>query len=471
MQFRALTEELLPTLKTEGPMYAYSSEDVKLTIESGDKNQMREISQHFFTVSGIYKRLIYLFAAMPKFYTLVIPHFFTEKVPENKMMKDFVQALDFVDNLNINLIFPLINLSVFKYGIYYGYLRDDKDPTVIQTLPLAYCRSRYKKDNRYTVELNLTYFDREFVTTEEKTQAIKQYPKEIQKEYNRYKSGSTSGADKEWVILDLDRAICFKMPDEIPFFLPIIIDLIELREAKNIELSKDKLELFQLLVQKIPFDKEGNPVFDLPEAKEFHKNALKMLQHNQGIDVLTTFAEMDILNIKEARQVQKDNLLKTERSVFNEAGISKMLFAAESNISLQHSITTNESVLAFLWPQYSDWLTHATNFTIKRNNKYAFEVWFPPVTIFNEKELQERYIKQATFGYAKLLPGIMTGMKQSSILNLMKFENDYLKLNDMMEPLKSSHTQSGESGRPDKPDEKKVDDTIDNENEGSQGGE
>jgi hypothetical protein len=452
-------------------MYAYSSEDVKDIIASGDKAQMREVSEHFFTVSGIYKRLIYLFAAMPKFYTLIIPHFYTEKVPENKMMKDFVEALQFVDNLNVSLIFPLINLSIFKFGIYYGYLRDDKDPIVIQTLPAGYCRSRYKKDNRYVVELNLTYFDREFRTTEEKNQALKQYPRDIQKEYNKYKSGKTSGMDKEWIILDLDRSVCFKMPDEIPFFLPIIIDLIELREAKNIELSKDKLELFQLLVQKIPFDKEGNPVFDLPEARELHKNVLKMLQHNQGIDVLTTFADTDILNIKEARQVQKDNLLKTERSVFNEAGVSKMLFAAESNISLQHSIITNESILAFLWPQYSDWLTHATNFVTKHNTKYSFEVWLPPVTIFNTQQLQENYIKQATFGYAKLLPGIMSGMKQSSLLNLMKFENDYLKLNDMMEPLKSSHTQSGDPGRPSKPDEEKTDDTIDNENEGSQGGE
>jgi hypothetical protein len=453
-------------------MYHFTTEDVNSAIQMGDKGRMQEISQYFFSISGIYKRLVYLFATMPKFYTLVVPHLLAEKVPEKKIMKDFSDALEFIDDLNVSLTFPSINLSVFKNGVYYGYLRADKQKPVIQTLPLGYCRSRFKKDNRYTVEFNLNYFDREFRDTAKKNEALKQFPKEFQKHYNSYKGGKTSGTEKEWVLLDPDYSICFKLPDEAPFFLPIIIDLIELRGAKDVELSRDKLELFQLLIQRMPFDKEGNPIFDIFEARELHNNVLKMLQHNQGIDVLTTFAETEMLNIKEARQTQKDNLLKSERSVFNEAGVSKMLFAAEANISLGYSIINNESIFNFLWPLYSDWLSHAVNLITKKNARYYFEVWMPPVTIFNEKDMEERYRKQATFGYAKLLPGIMTGIKQGTLLNLMKFENDYLKLNDMMEPLKSSHTQSGgESGRPSKPDEEKTDDTIDNENEGSQGGE
>ncbi len=470
-----MAEDLLPNFKKQEPMYDFTSSDVKAAIQIGDKERMKEISNYFFTISGIYRRLVLLFTYMPKFYTLTIPHMIKDKVSQSKLMKDFYETLEFVDNLNVSLIFPQINLSVFKDGVYYGYLRVDKDKSVIQSLPIKYCRTRYKKDNRYTVEFNLNYFDREFTSQLERTTALKQFPKEFQKEYNRFKSGTTSGADKEWVLLDPDYAICFKMPDEMPFFLPIIIDLIELRAAKDIELSKDKLELFQLLVQRIPFDKEGKPVFDLPEAREMHKNMVTMLQNNEGIDVLTTFAETDILNIKEARQVQKDNLLKSERSVFNEAGVSKMLFAAEGNIALTNSILNNEGVLSLILPQYMDWLTHAANLVGRSNSSYYFEVWMPNVTIFNEKEMEERYRKQATFGYAKLLPGILTGMKQSSLLNLMKFENDYLKLNDIMEPLKSSHTQSGkegkEPGRPQKPEEEKEDETIENENEGHQGGE
>lgn len=434
---------------------------------------MRAISQHFWSVSGIYRRLLLLFATMPNFDNLIVPHILTEKASEQKLMKDFEAAMEFIDNLDLKLILPLITLSVFKNGLYCGYLRDDKDPVVIQSLPVSYCESNYKKDNRYTVHFNLNYFDREYLSMDERLAALDQFPTEIKKYYNDWKSGKIRGVDAEWVLLDTDRAFCFKLMDEMPFFLPIVIDLIELREAKNIELSKDRLELFQLLIHKLPIDKDGSLVFDLPEAKELHQNVLKMLQFNEGIDVLTTFADMEMLNIKETRQVVKDNLLKTERSVFNEAGISQGMFRAEGNLALKYSITTNEALLKMFLPQYSNFFSHAVNLVVTRSAKYYFEVFMPNTTIYNQDDMEAKYLKQAQFGYVKLLPGVIGGMKQSTLLNLIKFENETLKLNEMMEPLQSSHTQSGsdkEPGRPPTPEELKDDETLENEEMGTQEG-
>ena len=466
---------MLPTLKEEGPRYQFTANDVRDIISGGDRERMRAVSNYFYAVSGIYRRLLYFFAAMPNFYNLVTPHLLSEKVSDKKLMKDFEEALAFVDQLDIQNIFPSINLALFKNGVYFGYLRDDKEHAVIQTLPIQYCRSNYKTNNRYVVEFNVEYFDREFLTHQEKEAALKKFPKEFGQEYRRFKSGGAGGIDAQWRMLDPDRAICFKLPDEAPFFLSIIVDLIELREAKNIELSKDRLQLFQLLVQKLPVNKDGDLIFGLPEARELHKNALKMIENNSGIDVLTTFAEVEVKNMKDTRDLQKDNLLKSERAVFNEAGVSKMFFATEGNLAMQFSIQTNEAILRFILPQYNTWLTHAVNLVTRNTgSKYYFEVWIPPVTIYNEKEMEEKFRRQATHGYAKLLPGIMTGMKQSTLLSLMKFENHYLKLNDMMEPLKSTHTMSGkkepgEPGRPEKPPHEKDDGTLGNE-EGIQGG-
>ena len=460
---------MLPTVKSTEPIYDHTAEDIKRAITANDRSRMRTISEHFYGLSGIYRRLLLLFSCMPNFDYLVIPHTLTNKPPETKLMKDFTEALEFVDGLNIDTIFPLITLDVFRYGVYFGYLRDEFPKPVIQSLPIDYCQSNYKKDNRYTVEFNVEYFDRVFTMTEEREAVLKQFPKEIQKAYKSFKSAS----GKKEILLDTDKALCFKFPDEMPFFLPIIIDLIELREAKNIELSKDRLELFQLLIQRMPVGKEGNLIFDIPEAQEMHKNAVTMLKNNDNIDVLTTFADMQMLNIKEARQVVRDNLLKTERSVFNEAGVSKMLFATEGNISLAISLLSDESLLRIILPQYAVWLSHAVNLFVNPSQKYYFEVWMPPTTIFNTKELEERYRKQATLGYGKLVPGVIAGIKQSSLLNLIKFENDYLKLNDMMEPLQSSHTMSPtkETGRPKKPGEEKSEESLENEETGNQGGE
>ena len=87
-------------------------------------------------------------------------------------------------------------------------------------------------------------------------------------------------------------------------------------------------------------------------------------------------------------------------------------------------------------------------------------------------------------GYSKMLPQIALGHSQSEILNTAYFENEILHLSDIMiPPLLSStlnaqdilgksnqsgssktqnSTESGEAGRPEKPDDQKSEKTIAN---------
>mgnify|MGYP006896783353 CR=1 FL=1 len=45
-------------------------------------------------------------------------------------------------------------------GVYYGILRADSEDVVIQDLPIAYCRSRFKGFNNLDIlEFNLMYFE------------------------------------------------------------------------------------------------------------------------------------------------------------------------------------------------------------------------------------------------------------------------------------------------------------------------
>ena len=47
-------------------------------------------------------------------------------------------------------------------------------------------------------------------------------------------------------------------------------------------------------------------------------------------------------------------------------------------------------------------------------------------------------------GYSFLLPIVAQGMTPSDLINLKVLEDDVLKLHDLMNPLKSAYTQSGE---------------------------
>ena len=111
-------------------------------------------------------------------------------------------------------------------------------------------------------------------------------------------------------------------------------------------------------------------------------------------------------------------------------------------------------------------------------------------TQYNYKELAKLYKEQVQMGYSKMLPQIALGHSQSFILNTAYFENEVMKLSEIMiPPLMSStmkmedlkgggnsnqpqnnksqqktggQTSDKSAGRPEKPDSEKSAKTIQN---------
>ena len=103
----------------------------------------------------------------------------------------------------------------------------------------------------------------------------------------------------------------------------------------------------------MPIDKNGDLVFDVDEAQQLHNNAVQMLSKAIGIDVLTTFADVDVANMADNRtSTNTDNLEKVERTVYNEAGVSQMQFNTDGNIALEKSILNDEASILSLIQQF-----------------------------------------------------------------------------------------------------------------------
>ena len=103
-------------------------------------------------------------------------------------------------------------------------------------------------------------------------------------------------------------------------------------------------QLLKIIIQKMPMDKNGDLIFDVDEAQELHNNAVKMLQNALGIDVLTTFADVNVADMADKNQsTTTDELMKVERTVYNEAGVSQMQFNTNGNIALEKSILNDEA--------------------------------------------------------------------------------------------------------------------------------
>lgn len=91
-------------------------------------------------------------------------------------------------------------------------------------------------------------------------------------------------------------------------------------------------------------DKNGDLVFDVDEARDIHNNAVEMLRRAIGVDVLTTFAEIDVADLADKNTTaSQDDLEKVERALYNAIGTSRNIFNTDGNLSLEKSILNDEA--------------------------------------------------------------------------------------------------------------------------------
>ena len=81
---------------------------------------------------------------------------------------------------------------------------------------------------------------------------------------------------------------------------------------------------------------------------------VEMLQNAIGTDALTTFADIDSIDLSDRNtSAATDNLAKMERTVYNAFGISSNLFNTDGNLSLEKSILNDEAMLRDLLLQFN----------------------------------------------------------------------------------------------------------------------
>ncbi len=463
-------------------------EYVLRAINNCDYNTMREISNFFYKTSGIYSRLCRYMAYLYRYDWIVTPHInrnsATLKV--DKVIDDFNKVLYFLDEFQVKKVFGEVALKVIRNGCYYGYLIRKGNSVYIQELPPEYCRTRFYVDNRPVVEFNMRYFDDKFINTAQKMRMLDLFPKEFKRGYDLFKAGKIPpdfpGDTAGWYCLEVGSVIKFNINGEdFPAFIAVIPAIIDLDDAKDLDKKRMQQQLLKIIIQKMPIDKNGDLIFDIDEAQQLHNNAVRMIGNALGIEVLTTFADVDVADTSDnSNTTARDELEKVERAIYNEAGVSQMQFNTDGNIALEKSILNDEASLYNLIAQFEIFLNDLIKPFNKNPKKVYYNVEILPTTIYNYKDLAKLYKEQTQLGYSKMLPQIALGQSQSSILANAYFENDILDLvNVFIPPLMSSTMNAeslnrsknnsssssegnGEVGRNEKPDDEKSEKTIRN---------
>ena len=484
----------LGLLKTPDRMTINKTAIIK-ALSDRDLASLRAISNYFYTTNGIYQKVCNYYAFLYRYDWYITSEIFDKKNANvDKIKKEFYSLLKYYDNSNIKQLCGEIALSIIKNGAYYGYIVPSQDRIMLQELPVGYCRSRYKINGTTpAIEFNMKFFDDCFRDINYRLRVLKLFPEEFSKGYLLYKQGKlqpdypgdTSGS---WYLLSPGSAIKFNFYNgiDIPIFANAIPAILDLDAAQDLDRRKQMQKLLKILIQKLPMDKNGDLIFDVDEARDIHVNAVEMLRNAVGVDVLTTFADIEVADMADKNTTAtQDDLAKVERTVFNAFGTSQNIFNADGNIALSNSILQDESAVRNLLLQFGTFFNSIIAVANPTNKKYGFSFNMLETTQYNYKELSKLYKEQTQIGYSKMLPQIALGHSQSSILHTAVFENEILELSTIMIPPLMSSTLNGEDlglktnknagketqkatkdqkeiGRPEKPDSEKSEKTIAN---------
>ena len=426
-------------------------QEVLRAIHQGDFEKMRDISNFFFKTSGIYSKLCIYMAFLYRYDWMVTPYINSDSLKEERILDGFDKVLNHLDNFGVKKFCGDVALKVIRNGCFYGYIIHQKDRDVVQELPPKYCRSRFSVNGKPAVEFNLRFFDDMFKDTTQKMKMLKLFPDEFRKGYVLYKEGKLkpdfAGDTAGWYLLDIDSVIKFNMNGEdFPIFISVIPAIIDLDAAQELDRKKMAQQLLKIIIQKMPIDKNGDLIFDVDEAQQLHNNAVRMLGKAIGLDVLTTFADVDVADMADKNTTTTtDELAKVERTVYNEAGISQMQFNTDGNIALEKSILNDEAAIYNLILQFESFLNGLISKFNTAPKKIYYRVQILTTTIYNYKEMAKLYADQTKIGYSKMLPQIALGQSQSSILANAYFENDILDLVNVFVPPMSSNTMSADA--------------------------
>ena len=478
-------------------------DQVLKAINTSDLDKMRDISNFFYRTSGIYSRLCRYMAYLYKYDWFITPYIAdcvglittqdeaesTDDKVKKREFSNFFKVLKYFEDFEIKKFFGEVALKVIRNGCYYGYLIPQTKKMTIQELPPKYCRSRFKVNNCPVIEFNMRYFDDYFTNEEQRFRVLNLFPNQFKKGYKLYKQGKLKptfpGDENGWYILDYKNTIKFNIHEEdFPAFISVIPAIIDLEEAQGIDRQKMKQKLLKIIIQKMPLDKNGDLIFDVEEAQQLHNNAVKMLSRAIGVDVLTTFAEVDVADMADRNTTTTvDELAKVERTVYNEAGVSQLQFNSDGNIALNNSILNDQASMYNLLVQFESFLNLMLEPFNKSPKRCYYRAQLLTTTIYNYKEMAKLYKEQAQMGYTKMLPQVALGQTQSSILANAYFENDILDLVRVFIPPLTSNTMNAEAlqnrgnttaknssasasgegaGRPEKEDNDKSEKTIQN---------
>ena len=417
----------------------YSKERIHSILAGGTAIERAQLSQYFFSVSGLYKRIIVHYATFLTYSWLMIPHMRKQddKLSDKKNKKVYFDAAEFCSTFGIERQCEWFAKQVLVDGGYYGIIHDNGSSVAIQDLPFEFCRSRFKNQQ----DVNIVEFDMRFFDTirdeELRKEILKTYPAVVQKGYRAFKNGKSP-----WIFLPAEIGIYFCFFEERPFFLDLIPLIDDLEDYKEIDKNRNLQGLKRIITQEMPHD-GIQLVFEPEEAAEMHAGLIDMLSDNPDVDAVTSYGKVGLLDLS-GKADDYTEVTAAQQLIYDSAGVSKELFSATTEAGINYSLNNDLSMMMVLGERFAHFFTALLNNKFG-NRKMSFNFKILPVSNYNKDDYVSKAKDLAAFGYPFLTPVSGYGLDQTSLSDLKVLENDVLELDEVLKPLQSAYTQSGKT--------------------------
>lgn len=410
------------------------------------QTNLRNLSRFLYTLSFPLRRIINYFASLPDFsvYKVIPDISMIEEPDEESVLQDYEDVCRYVRAMDLMLdLFKLLIIAWREDCVYFFPVEDEDGNMLLYPMDGAYCKiSGVGYNGLYHVAYDFSFFNGQ------NSFYLDIWPSEFKKKYNAYQKDSSL----RWQ--ELDDARAFKINIDTPELVisPLaslfesIIDLIDLQSLTSV---KDALEIYKLLVMKIPLLNSKSPddlALSLSLAQKFYKVALETLPPEIGL-ILSPGMDVDSVSFDKNATSDSDAISDAYSNLMSNAGVSQIMDS--SRLTGQSAVKA--SMLCDIMMATKGIIPQINAFVNERiklkfpNTQMIFK--FTDITIYTKEDRIKELQTACEYGLPFKMELAMT-LGQDPLENYaMDWLENKLGLAQTRwnRPLISSHTMSGSS--------------------------
>ena len=413
---------------------------------ANSQTNLRNLSKFLYTLSFPLRRIINYFASLPDFsvYKIIPDISLSEEPDEESVLRDYEEVCRYVRNMNLELdLFKLLVIAWREDCVYFFPVEDEEGSMLLYPLDPQYCKiSGVGYDGLYRMAFDFSFFQGS------NSFYLDVWPSEFKKKYNKYQNNTST---LRWQQLDEGR--CFKINIDSPDLVisPLaslfesIIDLIDLQSLTSV---KDALEIYKLLIMKIPLISSSKSPDDLALslslAQKFYNKALGLLPPEIGV-VLSPGMDVESVSFDKNATSDSDSISSAYSNLMSNAGVSQIMDS--SRITGQSAVKASmlcDVMMATkgIIPQISAFVNERIKLKFP-NTQMIFK--YTDVTIYTKEDRIKQLQTACEYGLPFKMELAMT-LGQDPLENFaMDWLESRMGLTETRwnKPLLSSHTVSG----------------------------